>query len=199
MKKILLFSLVLAFLSSCSVDKRVYMSGYHVNWNKSKNDKKEVAQKEKASNIDVLENQIAESIVNEEPETISFDENISASTESTGNFVVNNSKKDVAKAFVSTKSVENEAKVTAPISLKEAIKINKTLKKELKEKNMKRSPNTETWVYVLLTLFIPFGSTISMYMYEGGWSKRVTTNLILTLLCGLPGVIHALVVILGNK
>jgi len=198
MKKILLFSLVLAFLSSCSVDKRVYMSGYHVNWNKSKNDKKEVAQKDKTTNIEVLEYQVAESIVNEEPAAISFDENISASNENTSNFVVNNSKKEVAKAFVSNKSVKNEAKVTAPISLKEAMKINKALKKELKGKDSKKSPNMETWMYVLLILLVPFGTTISMYLYEGGWTKRVTINLILSFLC-IAGVIHSLVVILGNK
>jgi uncharacterized membrane protein YqaE (UPF0057 family) len=59
--------------------------------------------------------------------------------------------------------------------------------------------NYEWWVYLLLILLVPFGTTISMYLYEGSWTKRVTVNLILTLLCGLPGLIHAIVIIFGNK
>lgn len=55
-------------------------------------------------------------------------------------------------------------------------------------------------LYILLILLVPFGTTIAMYLYEGNnWTERVTLNLILTLLCGLPGLIHALIVILGNK
>ena len=57
-----------------------------------------------------------------------------------------------------------------------------------------------TLLYILLILLVPFGTVISMYLYENNnWTSRVTTNLILTLLCGLPGLIHALVVILGKK
>ncbi|NDB36591.1 MAG: YqaE/Pmp3 family membrane protein [Flavobacteriia bacterium] len=61
------------------------------------------------------------------------------------------------------------------------------------------SSRTENWVYILLMLLVPFGTVISMYLYEGSWTNRVTVNLILTFLCGLPGLIHALVVIFGNK
>ena len=57
----------------------------------------------------------------------------------------------------------------------------------------------ESWVYVLLILLVPFGTTIAVYLHEGTWNKKVTTNLILTLLCGIPGLIHALVTIFGKK
>ena len=46
---------------------------------------------------------------------------------------------------------------------------------------------------VILAFFLP---PLAVYLYEGSWTKRCTTNLILTLLCGLPGLIHALIVIL---
>lgn len=53
-----------------------------------------------------------------------------------------------------------------------------------------------TLLLVILALLL---SPVAVYLYEGSWTNRVTLNLILYLLCGLPGVIHALVVILGNK
>ena len=46
---------------------------------------------------------------------------------------------------------------------------------------------------IVLAFFLP---PLAVYLYEGEWTKRCTTNLILTLLCGLPGLIHALIVIL---
>jgi len=56
--------------------------------------------------------------------------------------------------------------------------------------------DTSTLLLVILALLL---SPVAVYLYEGSWTNRVTLNLILWLLCGLPGVIHALIVILGNK
>jgi uncharacterized membrane protein YqaE (UPF0057 family) len=53
-----------------------------------------------------------------------------------------------------------------------------------------------TILLVVLCFFIPF---LAVYLYEDAWTNRVTINLILTLLCFVPGFIHALVVILGKK
>jgi len=60
------------------------------------------------------------------------------------------------------------------------------------------SAEPSTLVYILLILLVPFGTTISMYLYEGSWTKRVTVNLILSFLC-IAGLIHACVIIFGNK
>lgn len=52
----------------------------------------------------------------------------------------------------------------------------------------------------LLILLAILCSPVAMYFYEGEkWTKRVTINTILYLLCGLPGMIHALIVITGDK
>jgi uncharacterized membrane protein YqaE (UPF0057 family) len=53
-----------------------------------------------------------------------------------------------------------------------------------------------TGILVLICFFIP---PLAVYLYEGDWTKRCTVNLILTLLCGLPGFIHGLIVILGDN
>lgn len=53
-----------------------------------------------------------------------------------------------------------------------------------------------TLLLVILALLLP---PLAVYLYFDEWNKTCTLNLILTLLCGLPGVIHALIVILGKK
>ena len=63
----------------------------------------------------------------------------------------------------------------------------------------KKQANTESVSKVQelsQALLIP---PLAVYMYFDEWNKTVTLNLILTLLCGLPGLIHALIVILGKK
>lgn len=52
----------------------------------------------------------------------------------------------------------------------------------------------------LLILLAILCSPVAMYFYEGEkWTKRVTINTILYCLCGIPGMIHALIVITGDK
>ena len=48
-------------------------------------------------------------------------------------------------------------------------------------------------VIIVLCFLLP---PLAVYLFEGSWTKRCTINLILTLLCGIPGVIHALLVVL---
>lgn len=54
----------------------------------------------------------------------------------------------------------------------------------------------DTALLIILAILIP---PLAVYLYFDEWNKTCTINLILTLLCGLPGVIHALIVILGKK
>jgi uncharacterized membrane protein YqaE (UPF0057 family) len=112
----------------------------------------------------------------------------------------------IPSAKVSTIFLANPSEITnvntSSLSEKEVKNVVQKNKKILKSAIKSKSNNMidDTLLYVLLILFIPFGTVISMYLYEGNsWTQRVTWNLILTLLCGMPGIIHALVVILGGK
>ncbi len=55
------------------------------------------------------------------------------------------------------------------------------------------SAEPDTILLVILALFIP---PLAVYLYQGSWDGVCWLNLILTLLFFLPGVIHALLVIL---
>jgi len=59
-----------------------------------------------------------------------------------------------------------------------------------------KSGEDSTILLVILAILLP---PLAVYLYFDEWNKTCTINLILSLLCGLPGVIHALIVILGKK
>lgn len=60
----------------------------------------------------------------------------------------------------------------------------------------KAGNDTDPILLVVLAFLI---SPLAVYMYYNEWNKACTINLILWFLCGLPGIIHALIVILGKK
>ena len=195
------FSMTL-ILDSCSVQKRYHRKGFTVNWNNaSVNMKKnrKVVHNETIQEEVIVSNATKEKLIRNYETPISMDvasavqsvyapSLIDETSQNTEKFQIRSEK---SKTFKPVKELNNkEVKSTK----KAAQKIIKAVKK-----NQQKNSKTDTIIYILLILLVPFGTTISMYLYEGSWTSRVTANLLLTLLCGLPGLIHALVVILGNK
>ncbi len=76
----------------------------------------------------------------------------------------------------------------------------KTAKKEIKAyKTAKKSgqdPDTNTLLLVILAILLP---PLAVYLHEGEINNRFWISLLLTLLFWLPGVIYALVIILGDN
>ena len=210
MKKLSLF-LVVAFMStlildSCTVQKRYHRKGFNVNWNHTsiggKKDKNKVS-------YDSVEEEIAE-VKEIKPEAKEVTNVASTySYDVTSDFASSSDEiSEVASLATEnkliTKNESNGINVFAPVNNSKEVKVaNKKFKGTIAEMKVKKfqekGSSVEPWVYLLLILLVPFGTTIAMYLYEGSWTGRVTTNLILTLLCGLPGLIHALVVIFGNR
>lgn len=210
MKKLSLF-LVVAFMStlildSCTVQKRYHRKGFSVNWNHTsiggKKDKSKFSYESADEEIVAIkESKVIENVTKNEVSTYS-NEAIAdfASTADEISIVASLP----AENKLNTKNESKEINILAPVNNSREVKLsNKKFKGTIAETKLKKIQEkgsaTEVWVYLLLILLVPFGSTIAMYLYEGSWTRRVTTNLILTLLCGLPGVIHALIVVLGNR
>jgi len=76
----------------------------------------------------------------------------------------------------------------------------KEAKKELKAyKAAKRAgddPSTNTLLLVILAILLP---PLAVYLHQGEINNKFWISLILTLLFWIPGVIYALIVILGNE
>jgi uncharacterized membrane protein YqaE (UPF0057 family) len=75
----------------------------------------------------------------------------------------------------------------------------KELKKELRSfkaaKKAGKEPSTNTLLLVILAILLP---PLAVYLHEGVINKRFWISLLLTLLFVLPGIIYALVVVLGD-
>ena len=203
------------FLDSCSVQKRYHRTGFNVNWNHTS-----IGIKKDRHKI------VTEDAVEEEVAVV---EKVTPSSATVASKDVNVQEVATAQVVNAYQELENENVVasndevlsTVNVSAKSTATSNETIsldsksnfksrlaqkiasKKQMQEMKQKfvvnKGSSTDTWLYLLLILLVPFGTTIAMYLYEGSWTKRVTVNLILTLLCGLPGLIHALVIIFGNK
>ena len=186
--KNLLWVALLGLAVSCTVSKRIDKWGYKVSFNKKH--QSELSNENVAAVPMTEQSNTAVQTVQDEPVASLVETARVAPTAEATSPMVN------VQAVKTVNANESNPAV--------AIKLNKKAERIMAKLNSNEakashSNRTENWVYILLILLVPFGTVISMFLYEGSWTKRVTTNLLLTLLCGLPGLIHALVVIFGNK
>ncbi|MFC4261481.1 YqaE/Pmp3 family membrane protein [Ferruginibacter yonginensis] len=94
--------------------------------------------------------------------------------------------KEAVKGFSSLSKAEKKSRIKdAKIALKEY----KKAKKAGKE------PSTNTLLLVILAILLP---PLAVYLHEGEINSKFWISLLLTLLFFLPGVIYALIVILGD-
>lgn len=194
------FSMTL-ILDSCSVQKRYHRKGFTVNWNNASVNMKK--NRKVVHTETIQEDAFVSNTQQKKKLTKNYETPVSTDIASTS--VAVPSIKNASPSTLEPIMVKNQAS-TATSAAKEMSKedvksTKKAAKKIIKaiKKNQQQDSKTDTIIYLLLILLVPFGTTISMYLYEGSWTGRVTANLLLTLLCGLPGLIHALVVIFGNK
>jgi len=186
---------VIAVLTSCTVSKRIDKWGYRVSFDKKK-----------TSELGTVEQQLAEekNVVTEKSTlTLTQQPSVLVHREVTSDLAVHlyNAVGNLEKT---TPTASNQKVLSELANERKVERLEKKASKFIAKMNTNsakavNSSQPENWVYILLIFLVPFGTVISMYLYEGSWTKRVTVNLLLSFLCGLPGLIHALVVIFGNK
>lgn len=80
---------------------------------------------------------------------------------------------------------------------KERVKeVKKTVKQYKADKKAGRQADTNTLLLVILAILLP---PLAVYLHEGAINNRFWISLLLTLLFWIPGVIYALIVILGDE
>ena len=192
LKQLSLFSLALAFiLSSCSMEKRQYMPGYYVSWKSSKHIN-DVAVKNTTINVEKTENNNSvEPIATEVPTEVSsidnsqINENSLTASADKSIFVPATPKIDLTK-----KHSTPEVNKSLPVSEIKAIV--KAGVKENKKANKKRGGDVPKGLLYVLCFFIPF---LAVGLATNWDINKVLINILLTLLCGIPGIIHALIVV----
>ena len=196
MKKILLSLVaIVTILSSCSIEKRVHTDGYHIEWysnNKSKiqHQAPEITTTNVADAVNQDSQLECEVAVNETGAVSSTPAAIDLTSPKTTEAAIESSRanrKAMRKAIKELRTeLKQQPQSTNPIQLFSG-------KSNLAHAEVANPDQPDKVLLVILAFFLP---PLAVYLYEGSWTKRCTTNLILTLLCGLPGLIHALIVIL---
>ena len=96
---------------------------------------------------------------------------------------------EVKSAMAGFKSLSNAERKAKVKDAKKAVKEFKAAKKAGK------APSTNTLLLVILALLLP---PLAVYLHQGEINGKFWLNLVLTLLFFIPGVIHALIVVLGK-
>ncbi|MEJ6686801.1 MAG: YqaE/Pmp3 family membrane protein [Crocinitomicaceae bacterium] len=197
---LVMFSITL-LLDSCSVQKRYHRKGFTVNWNSTsvgmKKNRKVIHTEMVQQELDVTKSKKKPSLIKNYKSIIHNDVAMVENTIPAPSFKSIpelNTETAIRNANVSNSILT--AKDRSNHNLKANRKSVKKVLTDIKKNQKNKSSRTETVLLVVLALFIP---PLAVYLYEGFWTERCTINLILTLLCGLPGLIHALVVIIGNR
>lgn len=189
MKQLNYLVLTIAFLislSSCTMEKRHYQSGYYIDWKKNtQNTANQVTPREQLNNADA--------------KSIHFSGNFSASSDAqlvlSNNEVAKKESEHPKCGFAETREHDQIKKH----SLKEKVQVLKAIrqvKKVLPSKTTKqKSDNTPMLVLYILAFLLP---PVAVGLATDWDPETTLINLGLTILCWLPGIVHALIV-LGNR
>ena len=190
-----LFYVGLAFtlvMSSCSMEKRAYRSGYHIDWasgkTKSKTVKSDVAKSSETAVVNTpstSEVAVVEQNLPAVEQPVAIEENPSASLE---NAIV------VTPTAPKINFNRNEAPVKSEVSANPTSEAKQYAKKIKKEKGSKKPAKTEIskGLYIVLALF--GWSWLAIGLLDDFAGSTWIVNLLLTFLFWLPGFIHALIV-----
>lgn len=181
------------------ITKRKYNKGFHINLNKK-------YKSTKGAEFSKVEEELAvsnEIEINETTPTLPVNAFVSIQSNENFDAIINE------ESTATTENIEITSYATNVLDKKEIFRTYKSLSKAdkkvvkaakhqmkvKKDYNRNTGRDTDVVLLVVLCFFIP---PLAVYLKEGSWTKRCTINLILTILCGLPGLIHALIVVLGD-
>ncbi|HEX7413949.1 MAG TPA: YqaE/Pmp3 family membrane protein [Bacteroidia bacterium] len=168
-------------VSGCSVEKRHYLSGYSVSWNGGKN---------KVSATTKDENKLPIIAVAKESKSVSEEsrQTLTASVAKTPIILTpTGTQLDlVTKTTYKQNTTFTASKSRLQADVKAMVKeAKKTTPKE------KKGGDIAPAVYIILAIFIPFVAV----GLATDWGMPVLWNILWCLLCGIPGIIHAFIVL----
>ena len=183
--------LALVTLSACTMQKRVYNRGFHLEWFESKgSDKvatvqaKKAEKKQNSSNEQTLE---STSENNAKTESMYL---IIQETKTVMSVVKENNKNTVSAHKVFFKSTKIAEKMLAKKSNTFAKPIMKAAVKQMTKPN--KTADADMILLYVLCIFIP---PLAVGLATDWESTPVISNILWCLLCGLPGIIHAFIVV----
>lgn len=99
---------------------------------------------------------------------------------------------DPAKVKAAMEEFRSLSRKEKRMKLKE---VRKEIRQYKEARKAGREADTDTLLLVILAILLP---PLAVYLYEGEINNRFWISVILTLLAWVPGIVYALVLILGN-
>ncbi len=201
MKKILLITASILFMvASCTVEKRVYRNGFNVQWHAMNGHSK----KDKNTEINSIEEVETVAKVVISPKENSKTASVYELPNQEVVAVAQNDEASILANSVSTTpqvvNVKGMADQTISVNQKnkEVKQISKQEMKALRKvvNSQKQSDDVPVGLLYVLCFFFPF---IAVGIVTDWDISTVLINLLWTLLCGIPGVIHALIIVSRNS
>lgn len=184
-------ALLILFASSCTVEKRRYMSGYHIEWNHHRPEgtalqaapAQAAPQEEELASLPVLA-----------PEQKV--EQASVAEGSTAHVVAVEEGQKAQRIFQTPSAPARSGRVS-PGKLQAPAHASRIAGRPAAQASLAWQDfgaSYDTVLLIILAFLIP---PLAVYLHQGSWNGTCWLNLLLTLLFWLPGFIHALIVILG--
>jgi uncharacterized membrane protein YqaE (UPF0057 family) len=185
---------ILLLSGSCTIEKRLYQSGFHI-----------VKHKKNYSSSETV--QVNESLIENQSENFTPLENKESKHAQQEIKSLANEQNMQQLDLTSTKENVNSDKATFsyPTVLAEDKSLKKSIKEEFKAKNQKeihkikkskKKDDVEFLLLVILAILLP---PVAVGLATNWDMRKTVLNIILTLLCVLPGVIHALIVVFEER
>jgi uncharacterized membrane protein YqaE (UPF0057 family) len=196
MKKASLLSLaMILLLASCSVKKRVYMAGYHVEWHKSKNTVAKESSTKTEKPALVLHQKTQAPVQFQNPALV-FESTLITEVAKQQNVAAET--KAMYTVAKSTNYTPNFAKSAATtVVTKNLVKAGlKTILKQKLPSTSKKADDIDITLLYILCVLIPFVAVGIVTDWE---VKDVVINLLLSILCWIPGIIHAFITVNKNR
>jgi len=202
--KNLLYALLslLIIMSSCTIQKRVHLPGYQVEWKNNWNSKNNL--RHHNTNETEIECEAIAKITPKNAEVNTYTNSINSdnSTASIDNAYIEVSKKVNVISVSQSNNIplnvpteirnqENKVQVVNPVPQSKS-----KLKHQVKKLNSSNSSDLPMILIYLLAIFIPFVAVGIVTDWDG---KTVLINILWTLLCGIPGIIHAFIIVSKNS
>lgn len=190
-KQLSLGGLVLAFvLSSCTMDKRVYTTGYHILWNTDvhSDSKQDYVKNTTPDKVKMEHKQVESTVITTKTASTRIEDKSQAIennyTASTDNSII----------MATTPKISWNKKINeTAISKNKSTDKSKTITKEKTHTSSeKKSGGTPKGLLYVLCFLMPW---LAVGLATDWDVKKVVYNLLWTLLCGIPGIIHAIIIV----
>ena len=179
-KQLLLLTLITIIgITSCTMEKRHYQSGYYIDW--KNNVKNTAVERTKTDNVDKINSKT----IDQSPFSASTNEDIVLTSSKTSDIAI-------IKTESNSNIVKASEKAKTKLTVKDQIKVVKAVNNMKKSAKHGDADGIPTVILFILAVLLP---PIAVGLVTDWDLEETLINVGLTFLCWLPGIVHALIVV----